>query len=81
MEAILILQALKQLKVQKKGQNLKNMVAYCRKDCEWDRPKVLDVIEAAKTWGTLCIVYYLTQELLCFTENIPIPSIDPRLLL
>ena len=24
------------------------MVAYCRKDCEWDRPKVLDAIEAAK---------------------------------
>ena len=49
----MILQALK-------GQNLKTVVAYCRKDCECDRPKVVDVIEAAKTWGTLCFVYYLT---------------------
>ena len=24
------------------------MVAYCREDYEWDRPKILDVIEAAK---------------------------------
>ena len=43
----MILQALKHLKVQKKGQNLENVVAYCRKDCEWDRPRVLDDIEAA----------------------------------
>ena len=49
MEAITILQVFKHLNAQKKGQNLENVVAHWREDYEWDRPKVLGIIEAAKT--------------------------------
>ena len=52
-EAKVILHILKQIKSQKKGQNLENVVSQCSKELSWDRPKVLQAIELATTEGLI----------------------------
>ena len=44
---------LNQIKSQKKGQNLENVVSQCRKELDWDRPKALQAIELATTEGLI----------------------------
>ena len=48
-----ILLVLKQIKSQKKGQNLENVVSQCHKELDWDRPKALQAIELATTEGLI----------------------------
>ena len=52
-EAKVILHILKQIKSQKKGQNLENVVSQCSKELSWDRSKVLQAIELATTEGLI----------------------------
>ena len=43
----------KQIKSQKKGKNLENVVSQCHKEVDWDRPKVLEAIEIATADGLI----------------------------
>ena len=47
MEPSIILRALSHIKDQRKGQNLENVVSYCCKELDWERPKVLHAVELA----------------------------------
>ena len=50
-DAQVIVQALEDCRQKSKGQYINNVLAFCKKEFDWDGPKTMEAIEAAKSKG------------------------------